>query len=210
MTIKNMIANTPINPVLLDLPLPITTPRLVIRPAMAGDGAEMNAAKAESWDIMNNWMPWAKAMTSVDEDEETARRAYAKFLLREDFMMIACERDTMRPVIFTGIHRFDWTIRRMEIGYWCRKDAQGKGLVTESTNALIRYAFNVLNARTVAICHADGNENSRRVIERLGFAAEGRMVNDCVTNDGVVRDHLWYSMTDMNALPDLDVKWGPT
>lgn len=199
---------TTMNPVLLDLPIPITTPRLVIRPAMAGDGAQINAAKAESWDSLSNWMPWAKAMGSVDEDEEVARRAYAKFLLREDFMMLACERETMRPVIFTGIHRFDWNIRRMEIGFWCRKDAQGQGLVSESTNALIRYAFQVLNARTVAICHADGNDKSRRVIERLGFQPEGRAVNACVTNDGVVRDHLWYSMTNLDRVPILDVQWG--
>ena len=199
----------PKSPVLLDLPLPITTKRLVIRPVMAGDGAAMNAAKAETWEQINIWMPWAKAMTSIDEDEETARRAYAKFLLREDFMMLACERDTGRPVVFTGLHRFDWNVPRFEIGYWCRKSAQGQGLVSESTNALARYAFEVLKARAVAICHADGNDASRAVIERLGFKPEGRAVSSTMTNDGIIRDHLWYSHTRVEDLPALDVDWGP-
>lgn len=203
-----MTNTTKINPILMDLPLPIITPRLVIRPVMTGDGAAINEAKAETWDMLEKWMPWAKAMSTIDEDEEFARRAYAKFLLREDFIMVACERDTLRPVLFTGIHRFDWEIRRMEIGYWCRKSAQGKGLATESSNALIRYAFNVLNARTVAICHAEENDNSRRVIEKLGFMPEGRQVNASLSSNGTLRDHLWYSMTDMKSLPALDVKWG--
>jgi RimJ/RimL family protein N-acetyltransferase len=196
--------------ILMDLALPITTPRLVIRPVVTGDGAEIHVAKTESWDLIQNWMPWAHTMSTLDEDEETARRAHARYILREDLMMVACERETMRPIVFTGIHRFDWKIRRMEIGYWCRRDALGQGYVTESSNALIRYAFGALNARTVAICHADGNDNSRRVIERLGLKMEGRMVNDCVTHDGVVRDHLWYSTTDTTCMPDLDVHWGTT
>lgn len=196
--------------ILMDLPLPITTPRLVIRPVVTGDGAALHEAKTESWDLIQNWMPWAHTMSTPDEDEETARRAHARYILREDLMMVACERDTMRPIVFTGIHRFDWKIRRMEIGYWCRRDAVGHGYVTESTNALIRYAFGALHARTVAICHADGNDNSRRVIERLDLTLEGRMANDCVTHDGVVRDHLWYSTTDTTRLPDLDVHWGTT
>ena len=197
------------SPVLMDLPLPITTPRLVIRPVMQGDGAAMNAAKAETWEQINIWMPWAKTMTSIDEDEETARRAHAKFLLREDFMMLACDRASGQPLVFTGLHRFDWTIRRFEIGYWCRKSAQGQGFVSESTNALARYAFAVLGARAVAICHADGNAASHAVIKRLGFKPEGRAVSSTVINDGMVRDHLWYSHTSAGDLPGLDVQWGP-
>jgi len=197
-----------INPILMDLPMPITTPRLVIRPAMAGDGAAMNAAKAETWEQIKIWMPWAKTMSSIDEDEETARRAYAKFLLREDFMMLACDRTTGIPVVFTGLHRFDWAVRRFEIGYWCRKSAQGQGFVTESTNALARYAFAVLGARAVAICHADGNDASHAVIARVGFRPEGRAVSSTMTNDGIIRDHLWYSHTRIEDLPDLAVSWG--
>jgi RimJ/RimL family protein N-acetyltransferase len=194
--------------ILLDLKLPITTPRLVIRPVMTGDGAEIFAAKTESWDMVRQWMPWAHDIGTVDEDEAEARRAHARYILREDFRMIACERDTMRPVVFTGLHRFDWDIRRVEIGYWCRRDALGQGYVTESTNALIRYAFGALNARTVAICHADGNDNSRRVIERLGLTYEGRSIGADITPDGVVHDRLWYSTTDTTRLPELDVRWG--
>ncbi len=198
----------PVRPILVDLPMPIVTPRLLIRPVSPGDGAAMHAAKTESWDSIKNWMPWAKALGCAEDDEAVARQAYAKFLLREDFMMVACDRETGRLLVFTGLHRFDWTVRRMEIGYWCRKNATGTGYVSESTNALTRYAFDVLSARTVALCHADGNEKSRRVIERLNFVPEGRNVGACITNDGVLRDHLWYSMTDKSRLPALDVTWG--
>ncbi|MDB5491925.1 MAG: GCN5-related N-acetyltransferase [Micavibrio sp.] len=162
----------------------------------------------ETWDEIHAWMPWAKGVETLDEMEIIVRKNHAKFILREDFMMIACERDTNRPVVFTGIHDIDWETRRMETGYWCRKSAMGIGLVTESTNAMVRYAFNILNARTVAICHAHDNVKSRRVIERLNFHYEGRLRNATLTPDGKIHDHIWYSHTDVNDLPPLDVTWG--
>jgi RimJ/RimL family protein N-acetyltransferase len=196
-------------PVLLNLPMPVETPRLTLRPVMPGDGAAIHAAKAETWDKIHRWMPWAKEISRPEEDEEMARRAYAKFLLREDFMMVAVERVTGQLSVFTGLHRFDWATRRFEIGYWARTSAQGRGLVTESTNALTRYAFAVLKARTVAISHAEGNDSSRAVIERLGFVKEGVLSNATALPDGTVHNTHWYGRTSADGLPDLDVRWSP-
>lgn len=196
-----------VHPTLIDVPMPIITPRLIIRPVMPGDGGETHAAKIASWDDIRIWMPWAKSLGTVDEDEISIREACAKFILREDFRMVAVERESGRMAVFTGLHRFDPEIRRFEIGYWAHRDFRGKGLVTEATVALIHYAFNALSARTVAICHADGNEPSRRVIERAGFHYEGRLRNDTILPDGTIKDRLVYSHTDIRDVPALDVRW---
>lgn len=37
-------------PILLDLPMPIITPRLLLRPPQPGDGIALNAAVSESYD----------------------------------------------------------------------------------------------------------------------------------------------------------------
>jgi RimJ/RimL family protein N-acetyltransferase len=198
-----------VKPILLDIPMPIETPRLIIRPVAPGDGANINAAKAETWEQIHAWMPWAKTMSSVDDDEAVAREAYAKFILREDFMMVAIEKAIGSMAVFTGLHRFDWAIRRFEIGYWARKSAQGRGLVTESTNALTRYAFSVLGARTVAISHAEGNDASRAVIERLAFKSEGVLSNATALPGGTVCNRHWYGRTSADGLPELDVRWSP-
>jgi len=49
-------------PILLDVPMPIVTERLVIREARVGDGAAANQAIAESFDALHEWMPWAKEL----------------------------------------------------------------------------------------------------------------------------------------------------
>ena len=38
---------------------------------------------------------------------------------------------------------------------------------------MLRYAFGALGLRRVGITHSGGNEASRRVVEKLGFAPEG-------------------------------------
>lgn len=64
---------TEIKPILLDLPMPITTPRLLLRPPQIGDGAIINAAVLETFDLLHPIMPWAQAKPTVDESEEYVR-----------------------------------------------------------------------------------------------------------------------------------------
>jgi RimJ/RimL family protein N-acetyltransferase len=194
-------------PLLIDIPMPIETPRLTLRPAMPGDGSALQEAKVETFDQLHQWMPWAKEMSALADDEITVREAYARFIRREDMMLFAFEKDTGRYIAGTGLHRFDWNIRRFEIGYWVRQSAQRQGYATEIANALTRYAFEQLEARAVCIGHAAGNDNSRGVIEKLGFTLEGVFKNETALPDGTVVDSYIYSRMDMNGLPPLDVKW---
>lgn len=196
-------------PILIDVPMPITTPRLVLRPPMPGDGPALHEAKGESMAELKRWMPWAKDDATADDDEATAREAYARFIRREDIMLLGFERAGGRFVIGTGLHRFDWAARRFEIGYWVRTGETGKGYATESTAALVRYAFAALAARRVEITHAAGNYASAAVIRKLGFVPEGIHRAATTLPDGRSVDSHVYARLDEKGLPDFDLKWGP-
>ncbi len=196
------------DPLLIDVPMPIVTPRLILRPPQAGDGALVHEAKLETWEQLNKWMVWAKEKPALEEDEALCRKAQAQFILREDMMLFGFCRETGRFITGTGLHRFDWKTRVFEIGYWVRRSAQGKGYASESTNALIRYAFGALNANKVKICHDANNDESRRVIEKLGLEKEGVFKNESQLNDGALYDRHWYGRLNAEGLPPLDVSWG--
>lgn len=187
--------------------MPIETPRLILRPIMPDDGAAVFEAKQETFEELHQWMPWAKELGTADDAEVTAREAYARFIRREDMMMVGFEKETGQFVIGTGLHRFDWKVRRFEIGYYVRSSAQGKGYAGEAANALARYAFAQLQANAVEIGHAAGNDKSRRVIEKLGFELEGRARMATHLPDGTVTDTLIYSIISPDALPPLAVSW---
>jgi len=185
------------DPLLIDVPERLLTPRLVLRCPRPGDGPAVNEAVTVSLDELRPWMPWAQSAPTLDESEANVRGAQAKFLLRSDLVYAIWEHDgrgiETRLVGGTGLHRIDWAVPRFEIGYWRRSGEQGRGLVTEAVQALSRMAFEVLLAQRVEIRMDDINVASWKVAERAGFTLEGVLRRDTVAVDGRVRDTRVYS-----------------
>ena len=198
------------NPILFEIPMPIATPRLFLRPPQSGDGVELNAAILESFDELSVWMPWADHKPTLDESEENVRRAAAKFILREDLRISIFDRATGKLAGSTGLHRINWRLPSFEIGYWLRKSFTGKGYITEATNALTRFAFKEFKAKRIELRCNSKNEKSVAVFKRLGFEYEGCLrSSDVHANSQVVesRDTLIYSRLNINGLPLLEVSW---
>jgi RimJ/RimL family protein N-acetyltransferase len=182
------------NPLLLNFPEEFESERLVIRAPRPGDGPELNAAVLETLDDLRPWMPWAQTAPTVEESEENIRRAAARFALREDLRLNAYLKSTGEFVVGTGLHRPDWSVPRLEIGYWVRRRFAGQGYVTESTARLARFAFEHLAAERVEIRCDDKNHRSARIPERLGFALEGTLRHDSRTPTGELRNTRVYAL----------------
>jgi RimJ/RimL family protein N-acetyltransferase len=96
-----------------------------------------------------------------------------------------------------------------ETGYWVAPKYTGQGMATEAANAAIRYAFGHLGAKAIKIGYFDGNEPSRRIVEKLGFRKLGvarQAATRCL--DGMKFDRHEHILTSPDALPELDVSWG--
>jgi RimJ/RimL family protein N-acetyltransferase len=199
-----------LNPVLIDVPMPIRTPRLVIRPKQPGDGAATAAAVAETWDELHRWMGWAEDRSEFTPErmEIRNRQVMASFLLRETIELLGVEIATGQTVVWCGLHDIDWAARQCDTGYWVRRSAQGKGFATETANAMVRYAFGALAMRRVGLTHSAGNEPSQRIAERLGFTPEGVLRQATLLPGGRLADRHCYARLDTCGLPPLDVQWG--
>lgn len=57
-----------------------------------------------------------------------------------------------------------------ELGYWIARSRWGHGYMTEAARELVRHAFDDLGLRAVRAAYYDGNERSRRVMERCGLS----------------------------------------
>jgi RimJ/RimL family protein N-acetyltransferase len=57
----------------------------------------------------------------------------------------------------------------LEIGFHLRPEYWGNGFATEAAQAVITHAFATARAVTLVAGHHPENQDSRRVLERLGF-----------------------------------------
>ncbi len=178
-------------------PRQLLTERLYLRTPRAGDGPDVNAAILDSFAELHQWMDWAHQMPSVAESESFARESWASAEAGKEFPILIFRRSDMRLVGATGMHRVEWLIPSVEIGYWCRTDAVGNGYITEATFALARFAFLEMGARRVEVRMDDLNVRSYAVAERLGFPYEGIHRADMVNTRGDLRNTRVYAATSL-------------
>ncbi len=179
-------------PILLDFPDSFDTERLTIRSPMPGDGAEVQAAVAESIEDLRPWMPWAKHVPAVEENEEYARQGRALFITREDLRLVLFLKGTHTFVGGSGLHRINWDVRCFEIGYWVRKRFARQGYITEAVRGVTRFAFKELKARRLEIRCDARNTRSQAVARRAGYELEATLRQHAIAPDGELRDTLIF------------------
>lgn len=195
------------NPILMNLPMPILTPRLQIRPRQVGEGSVIAKAVRESIGTLKPWMPFAQSEPTDEKMEEHCRKSFAEFVARTNFTLSIYDRQGSSFIGSTGLHKPNWDVPAFHLGYWIHKDFEGKGFIQESTNALTRYAFEVLRARRLEIRCDSRNLRSLAVMKKLGFNQEGVLRNDDVGADGSIRDTIVTARYDLSDLPPLQVSW---
>ncbi|HET9234741.1 MAG TPA: GNAT family N-acetyltransferase [Candidatus Eisenbacteria bacterium] len=71
------------------------------------------------------------------------------------------------------LFELDFTHRRGEIGYALARAYWGRGLAKDALTALVDFAFTALELHRIEADVDPRNENSIRLLERLGFCREG-------------------------------------
>lgn len=172
------------HPILQDLPTEFTSKRLLIRMPLPGDGKKVYDAIQYSHKTLKEWLPFAQQKQSEEEVEISVRLAQIDFLKKEDLRLhIFCKR-TGEFIGSSGLHRIDWKVPKVEIGYWIDDRYSGKGYITEAVERITAYARDEINARRIEIRCDEKNMRSRAIPERLGFEFEGILHQDSVAVNG--------------------------
>lgn len=143
----------------------IGTRRLILRPWEDADAPDLyEYAKDPRVGPIAGWPPH----TSVENSLEIIRG-----VLSEPETYAVVLRETGRPVGSVGIMRAGaapMSETEAEIGYWIGVPYWGRGLIPEAVRALLRRCFEELACTGVWCGYFDGNDKSRRVQEKCGFA----------------------------------------
>ncbi len=75
---------------------------------------------------------------------------------------------------------------RNELGYWIAKPSWGQGYATEAVNRVIRYFFETTESESLSAAYFQGNETSRRILEKAGFTFVADKQVSCAALGGSV------------------------
>jgi ribosomal-protein-serine acetyltransferase len=140
---------------------------------------------------LRQWMPWLDSTNNVADIENFIKSTLQQFANNEGFAAAICENERIIGII--GLNRIDRDNRIGYIGYWLAASYQGKGIMTNSCQMLINYAFKTLDLNRLVITCATENQRSRAIPLRLGFTYEGISRNAEWLCDRFV-DHDIYSL----------------
>lgn len=194
----------PRDPLLVDLPAAIDTPRLHLRPPQPGDGPAFLDALVETLPALRRFLgalSWVAGEPDADAAERFCRQAHANFAARTDLPFFVFERGSGQLLGAVGLHRTVWATPKTEVGYWCRTRRTGEGFVTEAVEAASRYAFEAIGAVRIELVTDRENLASRRVAERCGYALEGVLRHERRGTDGSLRDTCIYARLRDAAIP---------
>jgi ribosomal-protein-alanine N-acetyltransferase len=85
-----------------------------------------------------------------------------------------------------------------EIGYWLGEPFWGRGIMTAALRSFSAYAFDAYGLRRLYARVLEWNPASMRVLEKAGYALEGRMRASAL-KDGRVADEMLYGLVRMPA-----------
>ena len=148
----------------------IETPRLILRGMRVSDAADMYAyAKLPSVTEYLTWDPH----TSVEETREYLIYVGQRYRTGDFYDWSLICREDGRMIGTCGFTSFNCPADSAEIGYVLNPDYQGKGLATEAVRRVLEFGFNELQLHRIEAHFIQGNDASRRLMERVGMQFEG-------------------------------------
>lgn len=94
-----------------------------------------------------------------------------------------------------SIGDLDKAYRKSEFGISVHPDYHNQGVGAKATELIVKYAFETLNRHRLKGGYLEGNEASRRVMEKAGFTEEGRG-RDFKYVNGEWKDVIWMSILE--------------
>jgi ribosomal-protein-serine acetyltransferase len=122
-------------------------------------------------DYLGRWLPFVPLTKTVDFSRSFIQSVLNTPFENREHTFVVRYKGTFAGVV--GFRGTDRGNRKTEIGYWLSEPFQGKGIATQSVQALLRFAFNDLFMNRIQIRCAVGNQPSKQVPKRLGFTFEG-------------------------------------
>ncbi len=160
---------------------------LILRPPHHRDAAAMVSAVRESQPGIGRYLVWATADYDVVDAEQWCR-AVERPENGYPLHVFDVHGSLLGGV---GLHASDQRNGKIELGYWTRSSARGRGVAVHASRLLAHHAFTVMDFQRIEMIISVDNVASQRVAEKLGARPEGVLHDRLKLSHGLVDAHLY-------------------
>jgi ribosomal-protein-alanine N-acetyltransferase len=157
-------------PSVFQAPAFLESDRLIIRGIEEADMADLLVMNQD--DEVLRFLPYPKWQT-VEDGVAWLGRVRKIEAAGTGVQLVLLERASRRAIGACVLFRYDEASRRAEIGFAMASAFWGMGLMTEALCGIITHAFGARGLRRLEAEANPANEASCRLLERIGFTAEG-------------------------------------
>lgn len=158
-----MPAQPPAPPEIIELPAG------VLSRIRESDAEQIGEAVRASLEHLKPWMPWATAAGAQPEPQREHARGGEDQWAQGVAYLYTLRHEPGGPVLgMFGLHRRIGDAA-LEIGYWLRADATGRGYATQAAGALTQAALALPDITRVEIHTDEANRASAAIPQRLGY-----------------------------------------
>ena len=148
----------------------LETDRLILRGMRVSDAPDMfEYARRPSVTEYLTWNPH----TTIDETREYLTYVGQRYRTGDFYDWAMVDKETGRMIGTCGFTSFNCPADSAEIGYVLNPAYQGRGLATEAVRRVLQFGFEELNLHRIEAHFIQGNDASRRLMERVGMTFEG-------------------------------------
>ena len=176
---------------MLGMPMPrIETARLLLRRWQRRDVDDLfEYARQPDVGPSAAWLPHPSRQHSL--------QVLMNVFMPEDTQWAIEYKDLRKVIGSISLHRDAkrTTPNTRALGYSLSHDFWGQGLMSEAAPTVIAYGFEHMRLDLISCYHFEGNDRSRRVIEKCGFTFEGMLRHCSCVGESMIHHDYCYSMT---------------
>ena len=182
--------------------LRLAGPRVYIRPPSPSDEAQWLKLRRESKDFLEPYEPaWPRDALSAAAFRRRLKRIQEDW--REEsaygFLIFRAEDEALLGgVTVSNVRR--GVVQGASIGYWIGAPHSRHGYMFEALQLTLDFCFADLDLHRVEAACLDGNEASRRLLEKSGFRREG-VARGYLCIAGRWQDHVTYGLLRQDSRP---------
>jgi ribosomal-protein-serine acetyltransferase len=164
---------------------------VTIRPFEFGEEGALHTAVQESLPELSPWMSWATERYTCDVARNFIAITRAEWSRGTMYAFAITDAGTGELLGGSGLSHLHPVYKFCNLGYWVRTPKHGQGIAGRAAKLTAQFAFEKANIIRAEIVIAVGNENSKRVAEKIDAHYEGILLNRMTVRENIYDAHMF-------------------